>query len=153
MVQEKLLQVLATCDASSRQIMQFALNCQERSKLNCSVKYGQPTQTLVTGMISMITSNPFASNTVLVMMVGGGKVVFTQDQKQRISNMDETKFSMDGSDVDIGGRPTNSITIAGTTRYGTATNKASLSSTIVCGSTVTGEPLPIHTMFSSDAQE
>jgi hypothetical protein len=29
---------------------------------------------------------------------GGGKVVFTDDQKRRISNMDETKFSMDGSD-------------------------------------------------------
>jgi hypothetical protein len=84
---------------------------------------------------------------------GGGKVVFTDDQKRRISNMDETKFSMDGSDGEIGGRPANSITIAGTTRSGTATNKASLSSTLMCGSTAAGEPLPIHAMFSSDAQE
>jgi hypothetical protein len=28
----------------------------------------------------------------------GGKVFFADDQKWRISNMDETKFSMDGSD-------------------------------------------------------
>jgi hypothetical protein len=70
--------------------------------------------------------------------------------------MDETKFSMDGSDGEIGeigGRPANSITIAGTTRSGTTTNKASLSSTLMCGSTAAGEPLPIHAMFSSDAQE
>jgi hypothetical protein len=84
---------------------------------------------------------------------GGGKVVFTDDQKQRISNMDETKFSIDGSDGEIGGLPANSITIAGTTRSGTAKNKANLSSTLMCGSTAAGEPLPIHAMFSSDAQE
>jgi hypothetical protein len=84
---------------------------------------------------------------------GGGKVVFTDDQKRRISNMDETKFSMDGSDGAIGGHPAKSITIAGTTRSGTATNKASLSSTLMCGSTASGDPLPIHAMFSSDAQE
>jgi hypothetical protein len=83
---------------------------------------------------------------------GGGKVVFTDDQKRRIPNMNETKFSMDGSYGEIGGRPANYITIAGTTRSGTAINKASLSSTLMCGSTAAGEPLPIHAMFSSDAQ-
>jgi hypothetical protein len=67
--------------------------------------------------------------------------------------MDQTKFSMDGLDGEIGGHPANSITIAGTTRSGTATDKASLSSTLMCGSTAAGEPLPIHAMFSSDAQE
>jgi hypothetical protein len=84
---------------------------------------------------------------------GCGKVVFTDYQKRRISNMDETKFSMDGSYGEIGGRPSNSITIAGTTRSGTATNKVSLSSTLVYGSSSAGEPLTIHAMFSSDAQE
>jgi hypothetical protein len=84
---------------------------------------------------------------------GGGKVVFTDDQKRHILNMDETKFSMDGSDGENGGRPAKSITIAGTTISGTATNKASLSSTLMCGSTAAGEPLPIHAMFLSDAQE
>jgi hypothetical protein len=84
---------------------------------------------------------------------GDGKVVFTDDQKWHISNMDETKFSMDGSDGEIGGRPANSITISGTTRSGTATHKASLSNMLVCGLTDAGEPLPIHAMFSSDAQK
>jgi hypothetical protein len=84
---------------------------------------------------------------------GGGKVVFTDDQKRCISNMDETKFSMDGSDGEIGGCPANLITISRTTRYDTSTNKASLSSTLMCGSTAAGEPLPIHVMFYSEAQE
>jgi hypothetical protein len=81
---------------------------------------------------------------------GDGKVVFTDDQKRRISTVDETKFSMDDSDAEIGGLPANSITIAGTTRYDTATKKASLSS---CVDQATGEPLTIHAIFSSDAQE
>jgi hypothetical protein len=85
--------------------------------------------------------------------LGDGKVFFTDDQKQLISNMDETKFSMDGSDGEIEGRPANSITIAGSTRYGTATDKSSLSTTLMCGSTGAGEPLPIHAMFSPEAQE
>jgi hypothetical protein len=84
---------------------------------------------------------------------GGEKVVFTDDQKRLILNMDETKFSMDGSDGEIIGRPANSITIAGTTRSGAVTNKARLSSTLMCGSTAAGEPLPIHAMFYYDAQE
>jgi hypothetical protein len=85
---------------------------------------------------------------------GDGKVVVTEDQERRISNMDETKkLSMDESDEEIGGRPSNSITIAGTTISGTITHKASLSSTIMCGSTAAGEPLPVHVIFSSDAQK
>jgi hypothetical protein len=67
--------------------------------------------------------------------------------------MDETKFSTDGSDGGIGGRPANSMTIADAARAGTGTNKSSLSSTFMCGSNVAGEPLPVHVMFSSDAQE
>jgi hypothetical protein len=37
--------------------------------------------------------------------------------------MDETKFSTEGSDSGIGGRPANSVTISDTTRAGTGTNK------------------------------
>jgi hypothetical protein len=67
--------------------------------------------------------------------------------------MDETKFSTDGSDGGIGGRPANSITMLGVTRAGTAVNKALMSSTLICGSNASGEALPINLMFSSDAQE
>jgi hypothetical protein len=67
--------------------------------------------------------------------------------------MDETKFSTDGSDGGIGGRPANSVTISDTTRAGTGTNKSSLISTLMCRSNAAGAPLPVHVMFSSDAQE
>ena len=67
--------------------------------------------------------------------------------------MDETKFSTDGSDGGIGGRPANYITIVGVARAGIAMNKASMSSTFMCGSNAAGKTLPVHVMFSSDAQE
>jgi hypothetical protein len=67
--------------------------------------------------------------------------------------MDETKLSTHGSDSGIVGHPTNSVTIADTTRAGTSTNKSSLSSALKCGSNVVGEPLPVHIMFSAGAQE
>jgi hypothetical protein len=84
---------------------------------------------------------------------GTGHVVFSEEQKRRICNMDETKFSTDGSDGGIGGRPANSVTISDTTRAGTGTSKSSLSSTLMCGSNGAGEPLHVHVMFYSDAQE
>jgi hypothetical protein len=82
-----------------------------------------------------------------------GHVVFSEEQKRRICNMDETKFSTDVYDGGIGGRPANSVIISDTTRAGTGTNKSSLSSTLTCGSNAAGEPLPVHVMFSSDTQE
>jgi hypothetical protein len=82
-----------------------------------------------------------------------GRVKFTEEKKRRIANMDETKFSIDGADGGIGGRPANSITIANITRSGTGCNKVSMSSTLICGYNAAGEPLPVRVMFSSDAQE
>jgi hypothetical protein len=87
---------------------------------------------------------------------GTGHVKYTEEQRRRIANMDETKFSMDRADGGIGGiggRPTNSITIANITRSGTGYNKASMSSTLMCGTNAAGEPPPVHVMFSSNAQE
>jgi hypothetical protein len=66
--------------------------------------------------------------------------------------MDETKFSTDGSDGGIGGRPASSVTISDTTRAGTHTNKSSLSITLMRGSNAADEPLPVHVIFSSDVQ-
>ena len=60
-------------------------------------------------------------------------------------------MSLDGSDGGVGGRLANSVTVRGVTRVGTATNKADKSSSLMCGSNATGEPLPIHVMFPSDA--
>ncbi len=59
---------------------------------------------------------------------------------------------LDGSDGGRGGRPVASYIVSGARRPGTATNKASISSTLVCGSNAAGEPLPLHIMFSSSAQ-
>jgi hypothetical protein len=67
--------------------------------------------------------------------------------------MDEMKFSMEGSDGGIGRHPANSMTLLGVSRAGTAMNKLSMSSTMMCGSNAAGEALPVHVMFSSDAQE
>jgi hypothetical protein len=83
---------------------------------------------------------------------GQGGITFSEEQKRCIVSMDETKFSTDGSDGGIGGRPANSIVMLGSARYGTDVNKASMSSTLMCGSNTVGEALPIHVMFSSDAQ-
>jgi hypothetical protein len=84
---------------------------------------------------------------------GKGGIVFSEEQKRRIVNMDETKFSTDGSDGGIGGRPANSITLLGVARAGTSMNKASMSSTLMCSSNAACEALPVHVMFSYDDQE
>jgi hypothetical protein len=65
---------------------------------------------------------------------GKGGIVFSEEQKWCIFNMDEMKFSMGGSDGGIGGLPANSITLLGVARAGTVMNKASMSSTLMCGS-------------------
>jgi hypothetical protein len=84
---------------------------------------------------------------------GTGQVVFPEEQKRRIFNMDKTTISAGGSDGGIGGRPANSVTISDTPRAGTGTTNSSLSSTLMCGSNTAGKPLPVHVIFSSDAQE
>ncbi len=50
------------------------------------------------------------------------EVVFTEEQKQRINNVDKTNFSLDGSDGGCGDRPACSITILNAARPGTGTN-------------------------------
>jgi hypothetical protein len=59
-------------------------------------------------------------------------------------------FSLDGSDGGGGGRPSASYTVSGFHHPGTAANKRSIASTLMCGKNAAGEPLPWYTMFSSD---
>jgi hypothetical protein len=68
-----------------------------------------------------------------------GSVHFSEVQKRRIINLDETKLSLDGSDGGIGGRPANVIVIKNLFRSGTATNKTNVSSTPMCGSNAAGK--------------
>jgi hypothetical protein len=84
---------------------------------------------------------------------GNVGITFSEEQKRWIVNMDKTKFLTDGSDGGIEGRPSNSITMLGVAQTATTVNKASMSSTLMCGSNAGGEALPIHVMFSLDAQE
>jgi hypothetical protein len=82
-----------------------------------------------------------------------GSVEFSKEQCKRIINMDETKFSVDGSDGGVGGRPSLSFTVKGLCRPGTATNKSSMTCTLMCGSNADNEPLPLHIMFASKATD
>lgn len=83
----------------------------------------------------------------------GDEVVFTDASKKRIINLDESNLSLDGSDGLRGGRPASSIIARGVNRIGTAQNKSSVSSTIICGSNAFGEAMPIHIVYSSDATD
>jgi hypothetical protein len=82
-----------------------------------------------------------------------GEVIFSETQKRRIINIDETNLSLDGSDGGRGGRPACTITIKHCQRPGTAQNKVGLSSSLMCGSNAAGEAMPLHVMFSSKAEE
>jgi hypothetical protein len=62
------------------------------------------------------------------------EAIFTEEQQGRIINIDETIHSLNGSDGGHGGRPACSITIKHCSRPGTAQNKSSLSSSLMCGS-------------------
>jgi len=84
---------------------------------------------------------------------GEKEITFSEEQKRRIINIDETNLSLDGSDGGRGGRPACTITMKHCNRPGTAQNKTSLSSSLMCGSNAAGEAMPLHIMFSSDAKE
>ena len=81
------------------------------------------------------------------------RMLFSEEQKCRIINMDETKLSLDGFNGGIGGHPACTITVKCFSCPGTACNKPSSSSTFMCGSKAAGEPIPMHIMFLSDAQD
>ena len=79
------------------------------------------------------------------------EVTFTEEQKQRIFNIDETKISLDGSDGGVGGRLASTLTIKISQRTGTATSKSSTECIMVCGICTSGETLPPHIQYNSDA--
>ena len=81
------------------------------------------------------------------------KILFCEEQKCRIINMDETKLSLDGSNGGIGGLPASTITVKGISHPGTACNKSSLSSTLMCDPNAAGELIPMHIMFLSYAKD
>ena len=78
------------------------------------------------------------------------ELLFSDEHKHLIINMDEMKFSLDGSGGGIGGRPANVISVRGVTQPETAQNKSSSFSTLMCASSAAGELLPIHLMFACE---
>jgi len=80
------------------------------------------------------------------------EVTFSEEQKEQIINLDQTKISEDRSDGGIDGRPSMNISSDGP-RTGTAVNKSCNSSTLIGTVTVCGSVLPPHIQFSSDAND
>ena len=73
-----------------------------------------------------------------------GEIVFFDNQKERIVNLDETDGTLDESNKNGGGRPPMVFTSPDIPGGGTATNESGCSSTIICGSNAAGEALPPH---------
>ena len=71
-----------------------------------------------------------------------GEVIFDEEMKARIVNLDETNLSLNGSDSNRGGRPTATYYDVRFPQLGKSTSKSALSTTMITGSTAAGEPLP-----------
>ena len=81
-----------------------------------------------------------------------GEVVFFEGQLNRILNFDETDGSLDDTKGQRGGRPAMSFFSPDIAGGGTSVNKSGYSSTVICGSTAAGEPLPPHFQLKTLAQ-
>ena len=81
-----------------------------------------------------------------------GDLIIPGEQLQRILNVNESCLSMDGSKVRRGGRPSDVLYSPKLTLSGRPTGKSGLNTTIITGSTVTGEAIPPHFQFSTKAK-
>jgi hypothetical protein len=81
------------------------------------------------------------------------EIIFTDDEKCHIINVDETNLSLDGLDGSCGDHPACTITVKLCNQPGMAQNKTNMSSSLMCGSNAAGEAMPLHIMFSSDTKE
>ena len=80
-----------------------------------------------------------------------GTVEISPEQMSRIINLDETCIALDGNKSNRGGRPSAVFYDPNLPRLGKAATKSSLSSTLITGSSASGEPLPPHFQFSTKA--
>jgi hypothetical protein len=81
-----------------------------------------------------------------------GELYFFAGQRERIGNVDETDGSIDDTTGQRGGRPPMRFFAPEVGGGGTAVNKSSYSSTIICGSSAAGEPYPPHFQLKTAAQ-
>jgi len=82
-----------------------------------------------------------------------GEVMFFPGQTSRIINIDETDGSLDDTTGQRGGRPSMVFTAPDLAGGGTSVNKSGYSSTIICGSSAAGEPVPPHFQLKSLAKK
>ena len=81
-----------------------------------------------------------------------GGVVIPEDQLHRILNFDETCLSHDGSNGARGGRPEVFLYDPRLPLPGKRTSKCSITTTMITGSTASGEALPPHFQFQTTAK-
>ena len=81
------------------------------------------------------------------------EMVFSNEQKRRVLNLDESAVGFDGSVSGKGGRPPSIPTTKGVNRPSTGTHKNDASVTVIGAHNALGEALPLHVHFPSDASE
>jgi len=81
-----------------------------------------------------------------------GEVYIPEEQRRNFINMDETCMAFDGSDGCRGGRPDAIFYDPNLPRLGKGTAKSGQTSTLITGSSATGEALPPHFQFQTAAQ-
>ena len=81
-----------------------------------------------------------------------GEIFFFENQVNRIINVDETDGSLDNTKGNKGGRPPIVFTDPDLARGAVAANKSGYSSTVICGSSATGEAIPPHFQLKTLAQ-
>ena len=81
-----------------------------------------------------------------------GEVVFLPGQKNRILNVDETDGTLDDTRGQTGGRPPVVFSSTDVPSGSTSVNKCGYKTTLICGSTAAGEPIPPHFQFKTLAK-
>ena len=79
------------------------------------------------------------------------EITFTEEQKRRIINLDETAVTMEGSDGGKGGRPPSVLSTKGVARTGTGSHKSDSSLTAIFAHNAAGEVAGPHLHFPSEA--
>jgi len=81
-----------------------------------------------------------------------GEVFFCENQMMRILNLDETDGSLDNTTGNRGGRPPVVFSDPAISCGALAANKSGYSSTVICGSSASGEAIPPHFQLNTLAK-
>jgi hypothetical protein len=80
-----------------------------------------------------------------------GKIFFYIGQLGRILNFDETRITLDQTNIEKGVRPSFIFYKPNKPRPGSSVNKSSLSLTLIVGGTTAGEKIPPHFQLTTDS--